>query len=284
MHCLMSMPAEQRLEGIVKYMAFDAMNGADSPEKRDMYLKAMENGSAAVLEFAAACEDADWRDDDAAQPASEPATCAVCPWCDYRLPLPGEDYSGCPRCYGSFSFRKPIEPPPASEPACTYCNGTGLVQVHDQSNWQTETCPICKGMRVISKPGAAIKVTQIPIPPDVQREIARGLELGTKAAESAQPPASEPSGREESLNSLEARLAADIRAIDGNHDKGAAELAEQLIARGWFSQSARLEASNAKLDAVAGLVEKWRAENGDYPEAKRDCADELAAALAGGGK
>jgi hypothetical protein len=36
--------------------------------------------------------------------------------------------------------------------------------------------------------------------------------------------------------------------------------------------------------AVAGLVEKWRAENGDYPEAKRDCADELAAALAGGGK
>jgi hypothetical protein len=46
-------------------------------------------------------------------------------------------------------------------------------------------------------------------------------------------PASEASGREESLNSLEARLAADIRAIDGNHDKGAAELAEQLIARGW---------------------------------------------------
>jgi hypothetical protein len=188
--------------------------------------------------------------------------------------------------------------------------------------------------RVVSKPGAAIKVTQIPIPPDVQREIARGLELGTKAAETLggpprlaasddppweslsrqaelrreslvekfkkiyeaggkawegvitgrdangvcqvcgaegrelhreecpvvsrryadleltnhdsnsgtldgtghlliAPPASEASGREESLNSLEARLAADIRAIDGNHDKGAAELAEQLIARGW---------------------------------------------------
>jgi hypothetical protein len=44
-----------------------------------------------------------------AQPASESATCAVCPWCDYRLPLPGEDYRCCPRCYGSFSFRKPVE-------------------------------------------------------------------------------------------------------------------------------------------------------------------------------
>jgi hypothetical protein len=40
------------------------------------------------------------------QPASE---AAKCPWCDYELPLPGEDYSGCPRCYGSFSFRKPVE-------------------------------------------------------------------------------------------------------------------------------------------------------------------------------
>jgi hypothetical protein len=50
--------------------------------------------------------------------------------------------------------------------------------------------------RVISKPVAAIKATQIPIPPDVQREIARGLELGTKAAESAQPAASEATGRE----------------------------------------------------------------------------------------
>jgi hypothetical protein len=255
--------------------------------------------------------------------------------------------------------------------------------------------------RVVSKPGAAIKVTQIPIPPDVQREIARGLELGTKAAETLggpprlaasddppweslsrqaelrreslvekfkkiyeaggkawegvitgrdangvcqvcgaegrelhreecpvvsrryadleltnhdsnsgtldgtghlliAPPASKPSGREESLNSLEDRLAADIRAIDGNHDKGAAELAEQLIARGWLSQSATLEASHtslqAKLDGVAGLVEKWRATSeaserraciGHFPEgysaearAYEDCADELAAALA----
>lgn len=33
-------------------------------------------------------------------------------------------------------------------------------------------------------------------------------------------------------------------------------------------------------DGVAGLVAKWRSENGDYPESKRDCADELAAALA----
>jgi hypothetical protein len=143
-----------------------------------------------------------------AQPASEPATCAVCPWCDYRLPLPGRDYEYCPRCIKSFSFRKPIEPPPASEP----------------------------------------------------------------------------SGKEESLNSLEDRLAADIRAIDGNHDKGAAELAEQLIARGWFSQSARLEASHAalqaKLDGVAGLVKKWRYEAKHYP-AMNHCADELESALAG---
>ena len=28
-------------------------------------------------------------------------------------------------------------------------------------------------------------------------------------------------------------LAADIRAIDGNHDKGAGAIAEALIARGW---------------------------------------------------
>jgi hypothetical protein len=63
----------------------------------------------------------------------------------------------------------------------------------------------------------------------------RSVSVGGLAVELGmhQPPASEPSGREESLNSLEARLAADIRAIDGNHDKGAAELAEQLIARGW---------------------------------------------------
>jgi glyoxylase-like metal-dependent hydrolase (beta-lactamase superfamily II) len=95
-----------------------------------------------------------------------------------------------------------------------------------------------------------------------------------------QPPASEPSGREESLNSLEARLAADIRAIDGNHDKGAAELAEQLIARGWFSQSARLEASHAalqaKLDAVEQLPVQWRSGS----RRAEDCADELTAALA----
>jgi hypothetical protein len=194
-----------------------------------------------------------------AQPASEPATCAVCPWCDYRLPLPGRDYEYCPRCIKSFSFRKPIEPPPASEP----------------------------------------------------------------------------SGMEESLNSLEARLAADIRAIDGNHDKGAAELAEQLIARGWHPAPAgereaktlesinalvrefgfgqgeldddlagclrravdgqaerfkALEASNAalqvKLNAVAGLVEKWRGWSrgiGKSPVAAQwaytRCADELEAAL-----
>jgi hypothetical protein len=37
----------------------------------------------------------------------------------------------------------------AAQPAsdCTYCNGTGLVQVHDQSNWQTEVCPCCKWKR-----------------------------------------------------------------------------------------------------------------------------------------
>jgi hypothetical protein len=115
-------------------------------------------------------------------------------------------------------------------------------------------------------------------------------EIFCKEWQAAQP-ASEPSGREESLSSLEARLAADIRAIDGNHDKGAAELAEQLIARGWFSQSARLEASHtalqAKLDAVAGLVKKWRAWSrgiGKSPVAAQwaytRCADELAAALA----
>jgi hypothetical protein len=129
------------------------------------------------------------------------------------------------------------------------------------------------------------------------------MEAATREAREwwdGKPPASEPSGKEESLNSLEARLAADIRAIDGNHDKGAAELAEQLIARGWLSQAARLEASHAalqsKLDAVAGLVEKWRATSeaserraciGHFPEgysaesrAYENCADELAASLA----
>jgi hypothetical protein len=31
---------------------------------------------------------------------------------------------------------------------------------------------------------------------------------------------------------------------------------------------------------VASLPEKWREENGDYPESKQDCANELKAALA----
>lgn len=39
------------------------------------------------------------------------------------------------------------------------------------------------------------------------------------------------------LNRMEAELAEDIRAIDGNHDKGAGELAEQLVARGWLRET-----------------------------------------------
>ena len=38
--------------------------------------------------------------------------------------------------------------------------------------------------------------------------------------------------------------------------------------------------TNPTLAGAAALVEKGRRENGDYPEAKRDCADELEAALA----
>jgi hypothetical protein len=35
------------------------------------------------------------------------ATYQVCGWCGHRLPLPGGDYEYCPKCKGSFSFRKP---------------------------------------------------------------------------------------------------------------------------------------------------------------------------------
>jgi hypothetical protein len=58
------------------------------------------------------------------QPTAQPAieAPAICPWCNYKLPLPGRDYEYCPDCGGSFGFRKPIEPDsrkadqPASEP------------------------------------------------------------------------------------------------------------------------------------------------------------------------
>jgi hypothetical protein len=80
----------------------------------------------------------------------------------------------------------------------------------------------------------------------------RSVSVGGLAVELGmhQPPASEPSGREESLNSLEARLAADIRAIDGNHDKGAAELAEQLIARGWHPATPRVQDGEGERPSV----------------------------------
>jgi hypothetical protein len=61
----------------------------------------------------------------------------------------------------------------------------------------------------------------------------------------------------------------------------------------WHANLAALEASHtalqAKLDAVAGLVEKWREaaemlSNTIVKDVLRQCADELAAALAGGGK
>ena len=37
-------------------------------------------------------------------------------------------------------------------------------------------------------------------------------------------------------------------------------------------------------DEAARLVAEWRSENGDYPESKQDCADELSAILKGEGK
>ena len=43
-----------------------------------------------------------------------------------------------------------------------------------------------------------------------------------------------------------------------------------------FNRAAALE---ARLREVEGLPAKWRGENGDYPESKRDCADELTATL-----
>jgi hypothetical protein len=80
-------------------------------------------------------------------------------------------------------------------------------------------------------------------------------------SKSPQPPASEPSWMEESLNSLEDRLAADIRAIDGNHDKGAAELAEQLIASGWHPAQA---GEREEVERLREQVNYW-IENGCTP-------------------
>jgi hypothetical protein len=169
-----------------------------------------------------------------AQPASEPATCAVCPWCDYRLPLPSEDYRCCPRCYGSFSFRKPVE---CGRVRCLEAKPVTDGYPIPHHRRRMVVCSICGNKRCPKAEyhgyacSGSNDTAQTPV-------IA------------AQPPASEPSGREESLNSLEARLAADIRAIDGNHDKGAAELAEQLIARGWHPAPRGVQDGEGELPSV----------------------------------
>jgi hypothetical protein len=50
-------------------------------------------------------------------------------------------------------------------------------------------------------------------------------------------------------------LAADIRAVDGNHDLGASALAEALIERGW-SQRSTAEVERLREDAELGRA--WR--------------------------
>lgn len=66
-------------------------------------------------------------------------------------------------------------------------------------------------------------------------------------------------------------------------------LAERLeLARGArdFQQQRAIAAERcldeleAKVQRCEALAEEWRTQNGDYPESKRDCADELAAVTA----
>jgi hypothetical protein len=49
-------------------------------------------------------------------------------------------------------------------------------------------------------------------------------------------------------------LAADIRAVDGNHDLGAGALAEALVERGWRRTAARVPAWLTRLRRTLGIV------------------------------
>jgi hypothetical protein len=181
-------------------------------------------------------------DEFAAQPASEPARAAV-EW-EYRKrpivvkasqwwrngdhPEDNCDMFDYPDAQGNV-FQRPGEgkvvryfrrPDVPSDQPCKHC--TRPMNDHGWIDTLEGGHIVCPGDYVIT----GVKGERYPCKPDI-------FTATYEPVAPAQPPASEPSGREESLNCLEARLAADIRAIDGNHDKGAAELAEQLIARGW---------------------------------------------------
>lgn len=57
------------------------------------------------------------------------------------------------------------------------------------------------------------------------------------------------------------------------------QINHHAIRNDWTAAEKRAESAEARLAAIQALVEKWRKENGDYPESKLDCAADIDAAI-----
>jgi hypothetical protein len=264
------------------------------------------------------------------QPASEqwqygqPASCLVtapvkCPWCDHVLPLPDYEYDSCPKCRGSFSFRKPEHAqPPASEPTsgeicrCVFLRGLREVRIviqgdryvvesreSEDGEWKPEYAPESAGAENIN---TLIKALLRHPAAHGEREHRawyphsygqRGncgcesctkLDMGILEAENVN--LREHSAALEAERDRTTQLAESMRR---QVEERIAELNDaNTVALAALDKAAALEAANAalqaRLDGVAGLVEKWRDRIGHWPGsalALRSCADELEAALKG---
>lgn len=72
-------------------------------------------------------------------------------------------------------------------------------------------------------------------------------------------------------------LRSQLEAVEADRDKWIDHCQDFAVANKWLlAENERLRATIARVEA---LPEKWLNENGDYSESKRDCADELTAAI-----